>query len=290
MSFLGNEVLVSIFTNFLVTLSIGNLSLICIFFCRNSSAVSSQADSCSKPLMCCKSSKSKFSGHSSRMEPYPQDFLCSMAEKLTFNSEVCGNQSCMCSELGKRSSKHFNYASSSVPVRPVIREAKLKLHHSEKDKKQVIRAARLKIFKQGKHLEKKSGVKQLFGSHASMKTPVLSNACPFPLFGANTEKNLNFKSLSAQNQSTESSLKQVKQGVFHQDSFRSHSRVKRTSEHLSSESEGSQRNSFSDCGMEMRRSEQARLEDVTVDELAGYFDDFVHIPKKMSSMAEMMYT
>lgn len=29
--------------------------------------------------------------------------------------------------------------------------------------------------------------------------------------------------------------------------------------------------------------------DVTIDELASYFETFVHIPKKMSSMAEMMY-
>jgi hypothetical protein len=30
-------------------------------------------------------------------------------------------------------------------------------------------------------------------------------------------------------------------------------------------------------------------DDVTIDELASYFDVFVHIPKKMSHMAEMMY-
>jgi len=37
---------------------------------------------------------------------------------------------------------------------------------------------------------------------------------------------------------------------------------------------------------------QARLDpdDLTMEELACYFEDFVHIPKKMSSMAEMMYT
>ncbi|XP_041987189.1 uncharacterized protein LOC121738964 isoform X2 [Aricia agestis] len=29
--------------------------------------------------------------------------------------------------------------------------------------------------------------------------------------------------------------------------------------------------------------------DVTIDELASYFETFVHIPKKMSTMAEMMY-
>lgn len=43
-------------------------------------------------------------------------------------------------------------------------------------------------------------------------------------------------------------------------------------------------------------SQQARMtsnsnscDDVTIDELASYFDLFVHIPKKMSHMAEMMY-
>lgn len=39
-------------------------------------------------------------------------------------------------------------------------------------------------------------------------------------------------------------------------------------------------------------SQQARINvgcDITIDELAGYFETFVHIPKKMSSMAEMMY-
>lgn len=41
-------------------------------------------------------------------------------------------------------------------------------------------------------------------------------------------------------------------------------------------------------------SHQARMSvappcDITIDELASYFETFVHIPKKMSSMAEMMY-
>ncbi|KAF8777817.1 oxidative stress-responsive serine-rich protein 1-like [Argiope bruennichi] len=35
---------------------------------------------------------------------------------------------------------------------------------------------------------------------------------------------------------------------------------------------------------------QDHSDDITVDELAGYFDNFVYIPKKMSHMAEMMYT
>lgn len=37
-------------------------------------------------------------------------------------------------------------------------------------------------------------------------------------------------------------------------------------------------------------STQARSSDVTVGELAAYFDEYMHLPKKMSHMAEMMYT
>ncbi|EEC08185.1 conserved hypothetical protein [Ixodes scapularis] len=41
---------------------------------------------------------------------------------------------------------------------------------------------------------------------------------------------------------------------------------------------------------DMTCSQQARMDDTTVDELAGYFDNLVYIPRKMSLMAEMMYT
>ena len=40
-------------------------------------------------------------------------------------------------------------------------------------------------------------------------------------------------------------------------------------------------------------SNQARFDndvEMSVDELAGYFDEQVHIPRKMSFMAELMYT
>ncbi|XP_054707099.1 uncharacterized protein LOC129216908 [Uloborus diversus] len=37
-------------------------------------------------------------------------------------------------------------------------------------------------------------------------------------------------------------------------------------------------------------AQQDASDDITVDELAGYFENFVYIPKKMSHMAEMMYT
>lgn len=224
------------------------------------------------------------------MEPYPQDFLCSMAEKLTFHSEVCQKQSCMCSEVRVKSRTHFNYASSSAHHRSLIRDAKLKFHHSEKDTKQVLRAARLKIFKHGKQLDSKSSFKHTFGCHAILKSPVLSIAPTFPLFGAKSKQEVqSFQSLIAT--TSNFSSKPTKCKAFKFDVHRSQcgSSIKRSREQACS-LENANRNSYSDCGMELRCSQQAKLEDTSVDELAGYFEDFVHIPKKMSSMAEMMYT
>lgn len=228
----------------------------------------------------------------SRMEPYPQDFLCSMAEKLTFHSEVCQKRSCMCSELKLKSRKGLNYASTSVQHRPLIREAKLKFHHSEKDTKQLLRAARLKIFKHGKLLDSKSSFKHTFGDHSILTSPVLSSAPSFPLFGAKSKivAGTDFRTLASGKSADSSSSKPTKDIKL--ESRRSQTSAKRSREESSS-SEASNvctRNSFSDCGKEMRCSRQAKLDDMSVDELAGYFEDFVHIPKKMSSMAEMMYT
>jgi len=43
------------------------------------------------------------------------------------------------------------------------------------------------------------------------------------------------------------------------------------------------------CSVQARISPPSSS-DITIGELAGYFEEFVHIPKKMSHMAEMMYT
>lgn len=52
--------------------------------------------------------------------------------------------------------------------------------------------------------------------------------------------------------------------------------------------------SFSNSNLQqLGCSQQARIncdENLNIDELASYFETFVHIPKKMSTMAEMMYT
>ncbi|XP_015431334.1 PREDICTED: oxidative stress-responsive serine-rich protein 1 isoform X2 [Dufourea novaeangliae] len=56
-----------------------------------------------------------------------------------------------------------------------------------------------------------------------------------------------------------------------------------------SETSGSsgQPSSSNTCSVQARISPPSC--DVTIDELASYFEEFVHIPKKMSHMAEMMY-
>lgn len=56
-----------------------------------------------------------------------------------------------------------------------------------------------------------------------------------------------------------------------------------------SESSGltGQPSSSNTCSVQARMSPPSC--DVTIDELASYFEEFVHIPKKMSHMAEMMY-
>ncbi|XP_037907789.1 uncharacterized protein LOC119649626 [Hermetia illucens] len=54
--------------------------------------------------------------------------------------------------------------------------------------------------------------------------------------------------------------------------------------------DASSSSSGSSCSQQARiNASAASACDVTIDELASYFETFVHIPKKMSSMAEMMY-
>lgn len=65
--------------------------------------------------------------------------------------------------------------------------------------------------------------------------------------------------------------------------------------HPPSDSSGStskrENNSTNSCSVQarMESSLYADCDETSIEELASYFDLFVHIPKKMSSMAEMMY-
>lgn len=62
---------------------------------------------------------------------------------------------------------------------------------------------------------------------------------------------------------------------------------KRTASRISHSNGGS--SAGQSCSHQARLTATISCDDVTIDELASYFDVFVHIPKKMSHMAEMMY-
>ena len=188
-----------------------------------------------------------------------------------------------------KSKKKLNLASTSAQHRPLVREAQFKFHHSEKDCKQVIRAAKLKIFKHGKGQETKGKVCGV--PNMGAKSPVMSSVDKFPVFGATSDNQCSdYASVTG----SSSAKKDETKSAFYFKGYRSRSgvrpRTKRSSEFANGASSLSGSVSGTDCNLDMSCSQEARLDDTSVDDLAGYFDDFVHIPKKMSSMAEMMYT
>lgn len=227
----------------------------------------------------------KLQPRSSRMEPYPRDFLNSI-EKLSFHSEVCHKRSCTCGDLRVKSKKKFNYASSSLQHRPLIREARFKHHNSEKDCKQVIRAARLKIFKRCsvKEASKQTSDKLLVNSKSK---PLGTNqAYPVAAFGAaSTSQFIDFKTVISDSE-VQNRLNPASQDEYYFSKYRCPS----TGPAGMANELGPNADIQAAAGQDLSCSQQARLDDMTVNELAGYFEDFVHIPKKMSTMAEMMYT
>ena len=254
-----------------------------LIFCRDATEVKLKPSSRSERIC-----KTKANLSSSRMEPYPQDFLSAM-EKMTFHSEVCQKKSCNCGELRVKSKKKLNLASSSAQHRPLIREARLKFHHSEKDCKQVIRAAKLKIFKHGQKQVTKGKVSTC-NLKAGPRSPVSSSLDTLPVFGGSSSEEdcSDFAGVAANSKPKKDEIK----NAFYFKGYRSHSGVRPKVKRLSESKDGASglATSLSGTDLEMSCSQEARLDDTSVDDLAGYFDDFVHIPKKMSSMAEMMYT
>lgn len=234
---------------------------------------------------------------SKRMEPYPQEVIFSM-QKISLDHEKCDNKQCMCSkqESLSETEKKFNYAkvaNFSPSPRKYIRDARLKVHHSEKDRKHVIRAARLKLIKQGKQGDKIP--LQMERSKLPVAGSSNSQADSTFLFGSGCKSNLeNFSSLSQASRETTrdleyTSLHKKLKSSSHKHHFRSKTDPFDFSSANSALSSENLKSKNSDPYLERSCSQEARLDDMTVNELACYFDDFVYIPKKMSSMAEMMY-
>lgn len=232
------------------------------------------------------------------MEPYPQEVIFSM-QKISLDHEKCENEQCMCSKQGcqRETGKMYNYAKVATltpPPRKYIREARLKYHHSEKDRKHIIRAARLKLMKPGRQSEQIP----LHGKETTLPAvghDLNSQASSNFLFGSECKTNLqNFSSLMRGSRETAkdlecTSLHKKLKSSSHKHHFRSKTDPIDFAHGSRALGSDTSKNKTGDQYLERSCSQEARLDDMTVNELACYFDDFVYIPKKMSSMAEMMY-
>ena len=254
------------------------------------------------------------------------DKLTFRSEECTSKNCHC-NQSHNSNDHTTRSK--FNYAKvcKTTPSgsRPLINAARLKLHHKQKDQKAVIKAARLRLSKREKS---KDGVSPAKVLQPKTNKPESKVPCG-RLFGSSFKNLKDFSTVSQKDKSGDASsqgegLKWDNSDPVTFDGYRhnngmQHKRKRDTSQdqldlHSLEVSLASciDKSSEDECGASASQSglsvtpessgtrqeycrsytcsQEARLDDLSVDELAGYFEDFVYIPKKMSTMAEMMYT
>ncbi len=223
--------------------------------------------------------------------------------------------------------KPFNKGTTDPARRnAVIKEARLKLHNKRKDHKVVLRSARLKL--QGKTqtpLPANQASRSKFGK--SLQSPARSDTNTKAAFESRAENFLSdFSRVAASNgkgktsdvESTKdyrglqfTSLRTVDTdnlGLNRPNASKDHFDLTSLEHELNADTstdngaEPNPSNRHSESRIDRCRqptqrgaqpcscSRQARLDDWTEEELACYFDEFVFIPKKMSAMAEMMYT
>lgn len=212
----------------------------------------------------------------------------------------------------------------------ILREARLKLHQKEKDEKSIIRDARLKLLKFYKHKHSKQPsvktdksetprvppclvARAVFGSDSggrdtlSFKAVALaaapskdttgdesdSNDKSFVFgerkcldvkhFGSYRSTGFNFPLPSTSSEESDRfDLTSLSKDLGASSSIRKSPKSQSPTKEGSPVAETSR--------LSRTCSQEARLDDMSVDELSGYFEDYVYIPKKMSQMAEMMYT
>ncbi|XP_067679288.1 uncharacterized protein [Haliotis asinina] len=252
----------------------------------------------------------RLSPEKTRVDPYPVDCVTSL-QKLCLSKEKCTKKFCTCvisktSPSTSGSPRHKqNLAHVAVQQRRLIREARFKLHNAQKDKRQVIRAARLQ-------LSQKTVVTA--PSHENSPKKILPKCIRVPsastkVFGSNASHCLeNFSSLSS---NPANKPENAASSCFEFNGYRElpppsglelptatkccvdsgACAVSDTRNSLAdSDRDAVNRDTTGEVPTAKSCSQEARLDDLSVNELAGYFEDFVHIPKKMSTMAEMMYT
>ena len=256
-----------------------------------------------------------------RVKPYTKREELPQFDKLTLLNELCQRRGCECTKKRKaeNSEAKLNYARACAKdgqyPADIIADAKLRLHNNHKDHREVLRAARLKIHKHSQaqawnpqhKLSPPSQNKELFKDSKLKDMPNFSSIAASSAKKTKTEKPSN----SANNENNEKSVDKNKYSGATFSALRSkpassnpavsgdtldlqdlQSTLPTASVERSSPQQA--------CPLHRGRSErctctcaqQARLhpDDLTVEELACYLEEFVYIPRKMSSMAEMMYT
>lgn len=265
---------------------------ICIFYCFSKPFVNGGLKSLQKQKNKSPNDRRKSTQGRQCHQPYHKAGLpygkdCNIIlDKLNMSSEICKCQSCSCNAKQK-SLRSLNLAQACDEIRvkspsskKLIREAKLKLHHREKDHRGVLRAARLRYIKYVQKPYRKSCAN------------IASPCNPTPLKTGSITKDTIFG--NAQQNSLELNSLAVKSSDQHGMCFAGESFCQQR-DSLSNESVQASGVVDTQCQQDESNkpcscAQQALLDDWTVDELACYFEDYVHIPKKMSLMAEMMYT
>ena len=211
-------------------------------------------------------------------DPYAVDSLPCM-DKLTLSKEVCSCVSCH-SQCEHHNAFGLSFVESKTA--PVLREARLKLHNQQKDKRRVIWKAKLNV---GKF------------KHLSVKNPnpgAKGISIPEVVFGTKDQSSLDsFQTLAGKSNdptTSRSSSFQSAKLFENQNGKLAVTPSEEVTGRLSSLKLTTSRTSDNVSKLSRTCSQEAKLDEMTVDELAGYLEDFMYIPKKMSHMAEMMYT
>ncbi|KAI0237608.1 hypothetical protein LSAT2_011838 [Lamellibrachia satsuma] len=202
--------------------------------------------------------KLKSAHHSvERMQPYTKGPLVPPTDPSTpHNTNKCSS-TCTC-ESTDTSLNACRLSEIDAMTRSTQRQSMLCVHNHSKDKSAILRSAQLTVLRKSSRDLNRAGVTRLKPNTSSPCRSCVTSPpkCVSALPG---------------NQPPVSSLSLADLGA---------SLPTMVSENASAVSRS----------MPHTCSEQARCDDWSVEELACYFEDFVNIPKKMSAMAEMMYT
>lgn len=222
----------------------------------------------------------------------------SSLQKLKLLCQECRKANmCKCSKvhLKKKMSSSsmldkFNLArSSSSSPRGVIKEARFRPHPSDSTEKSMLRASRLKF------LSQLNAAKRAKYSANRLQSSNHANHDEANNFGQYSESSVsNFATLAQKTDNfhvmppTDDYNSIAPQFLIYQNNSLTSGALPTPGHPRISASVGANPN-IVPFSIDQTCSLQARLDDMSVNELACYFEEYVHIPKKMSEMAEMMY-